>query len=103
MIGFVIEDGKQVAASKGLSTCGASYSCPSYLWNLANRKLSSWVKEHGTKRRSDDSDGSDKSNVYNFTYTNYKKRTSDNILDVCYKNFQKQRGSLNGPISVKMK
>ena len=28
LIGFVIEDGKQVAASKGLSTCGTLYLCP---------------------------------------------------------------------------
>ena len=38
LIGFVLEDGEQVAAGKGLSTCGASYLCLSYLWNLTDKE-----------------------------------------------------------------
>ena len=103
LIGFVIENGKQVAASKGLSTCGTLYPCPSCLWNLADRKLPSRVKEYGTKRRSDDSDGLDKPNVHQFTYKLYTKQTGNNNLDACYKNFQKLCGSQRGPISIDMK
>ena len=103
LIGFVIEDGKQVAASKGLSTCGASYPCPSCLWNLADRELPPWMEGYGTKQRSDDSDGLDESNVHQFTYQHYTKRTGANNLDACYENFQKLRGSQRGTIPIDMK
>ena len=97
LIGFVIKDSRQVTANKGFSTCGALYPCLSCLWNLTDRQLPLQVKKYGTKRKSDDSDGSDKSNVYKFMYTNYTEQTGDNNLAVCFKNFEKNVAVEGGP------